>query len=344
MKETIVSSLPNAPSSEAILRHNSITIRDALKKFQAFAGLKVTGKLDAATVNKMKQKRCGRPDVIALRQQDKYKWKKNDLTYSIESLTNELSESEVREALKKASDTWSAVTRLTLNEISQKGDITVAFARRMHDDPWPFDGEGGVLAHATLPSSGILHFDSDEKWVYMNPKAIISYNTTDVLQVAVHEIGHVLGLEHSSDSDSIMAPFYREAIDNSGNYIIPKLSASDITNIQYLYGINDKKSNRQNPTAGYGNDFETDLSNTDNDSSSDRKIDINCPDEVDGIITTDGSNYLFSGNKVYEFGNTGIRKEYLLKNLFPNGPPFVQGALSNPREDKTLLFHERMVY
>ncbi|CAG9537330.1 unnamed protein product [Cercopithifilaria johnstoni] len=345
LKETIVSFLANAPSTEAIVRLNSVTISNALKRFQKFAGLKPTGKLDAVTGKKIQQKRCGRPDVLALQKRGKYKWKKNDLTYSIESLADDLSEREVRDAIRKACDTWSAVIPITLNEISKKADITVAFARRMHGDPWPFDGQGGVLAHATLPSSGILHFDSDEKWVYMNPKAISSYDSTDVLQVAVHEIGHVLGLEHSSDSDSIMAPFYQEIMDNNGNYIMPKLSVSDVKNIQHLYGVNDKQSKSRSSRTEYGSDSEADpTSNGNSNSNSDKKIDINCPDEVDGIITTNGSNYLFSNNKVYQFDQAGIIKEYSLKNLFPNGPPFVQGALSNPRTDKTLLFYEKMVF
>lgn len=37
------------------------------------------------------------------------------------------------------------MTPLTLNEITKKADITIAFARRMHNDPWPFDGEGENL-------------------------------------------------------------------------------------------------------------------------------------------------------------------------------------------------------
>lgn len=62
------------------------------------------------------------------------------------------------------------------------------------------------------------------------------------------------------------------------------------------------------------------------------------------LVLANGSDYLFSDDKVYKFDRGGIKKEYLLRNLFPNGPPFVQGALSNPRTDKTLLFYGGMVY
>jgi len=53
---------------------------------------------------------------------------------------------------------------------------------------------------------------------------------TNLLQVAVHEIGHSLGLGHSDVQSSIMAPFYRGY--NAGF----TLDQDDINGIRYLYG------------------------------------------------------------------------------------------------------------
>lgn len=53
---------------------------------------------------------------------------------------------------------------------------------------------------------------------------------TDLLLVAVHELGHTLGLQHSSVSGSVMSPYY------SYSYP-PKLSKDDESRIQLLYGV-----------------------------------------------------------------------------------------------------------
>ena len=92
-----------------------------------------------------------------------------------------------------AFDAWSRHIPLAFNEASarQQADIRVRFARRSHGDPWPFDGRGGVLAHATFPSDGQLHFDDDEQWAFMDGAKIsrhsrVKENAFQSLQFALH--------------------------------------------------------------------------------------------------------------------------------------------------------------
>lgn len=100
----------------------------------------------------------------------------------------------------------------------------VRFARRSHGDNAPFDGPGRVLAHAFFPENGRVHFDEDETYTVNGARGI------DLLAVAVHEIGHALGLHHSDVRGSIMWPSYNGYDPNL------KLDNDDIQGIQSLYG------------------------------------------------------------------------------------------------------------
>ena len=80
-----------------------------------------------------------------------------DLTWRLQNNNNDgLSRAQVEGVLEKAFGKWQAVTNLNFRKLhyasTTEADIEVKFINgRYHDDPYPFDGRGGTLAHAFYP-------------------------------------------------------------------------------------------------------------------------------------------------------------------------------------------------
>ncbi|XP_061665617.1 matrix metallopeptidase-21 [Syngnathoides biaculeatus] len=123
-----------------------------------------------------------------------------------EGYSSQLSVEEQRYIFRLAFRMWSEVSPLQFVEDNlsplEDIDIRLGFGTGRHlGCDQRFDGSGQEFAHAWF--LGDIHFDDDEHFTTPNSGSGIS-----LLKVAVHEIGHVLGLPHIYRPGSIMQPSY----------------------------------------------------------------------------------------------------------------------------------------
>lgn len=212
----------------------------AVRRYQRFYSLAPDGVVGPVTKGHLVQPRCGTPDYptspggfaagapFVLRG---CKYDRQDLTYALVNGTADLPGSREQEIVRQAFDVWSSVANLSFTEIDHGDhpDFRIAWRPGDHGDGSSFDGPGNTLAHAFYPPpcggphAGDLHFDEAELWVEgPGDGGIILLNT------AIHEIGHLLGLAHSQEFEAIMYAIY--APDRS------HLAQDDIDGVQTLYG------------------------------------------------------------------------------------------------------------
>ena len=173
------------------------------------------------------------------------KWSTTDLKYSFSNLLDGalpggLSAAVLEAAIEDALQVWSAVSPLRFTEAVDSGPApsdsgyTASTHPQLRFGHHYIDGGEGAntLAHAYFPSTtglgGDLHFDNGNTWTTRPSSTGI-----DIIEVATHEIGHAIGINHEETNDAIMNPYYGGRYSGPGTaYLLP----DDISGVQAQYG------------------------------------------------------------------------------------------------------------
>jgi hypothetical protein len=150
------------------------------------------------------------------------------LNYAFTTLTTKVPAAQVESEIQRAMKQWSAITNVQFQQVTNPGEtytVAIEFGTTVNGDPNPFTSLS-TLAHTYYPAppnpepiAGDMHFNPAETWHVGS--------TTDVYTVALHELGHSLGLGHTDNPSDVMYPYYRFGT---------PLSADDIAGVQSLYG------------------------------------------------------------------------------------------------------------
>jgi peptidoglycan hydrolase-like protein with peptidoglycan-binding domain len=202
-----------SPVSSAPVRNDVYDERtaEAVRAFQRSFGLPESGMVDDASRGIMVQARCGVPDMADPDDSNKWDitandWSSTDLTWrlmhtngqcEVNAMAGCMNQAQAEAAITAAFATWQGPSRHTFTKTTGAAVIEIRFkSTRANGTAW-----GAALAHAYLPADGgDVTINSNQYFSGASPTPGGYY---DLQSVLVHELGHSLGIHHTS----VISPF-----------------------------------------------------------------------------------------------------------------------------------------
>ena len=149
------------------------------------------------------------------------KWNKTSLNYYIDSTSSDIPSLDCINAIASSFAAWSDISDFTFTKVnnSANADITIKWDSDFSSNSVLAETGTSYNANTYIIIKAAIRFNDNVSWA-------INGSNYDVFKVAVHEIGHALGMRHSEYSDAIMYYAYNSA---------STLTADDICGLWSVY-------------------------------------------------------------------------------------------------------------
>ena len=342
-------------------------LSNGIKRVQQLYRMPVTGKINDEIIRIVRTPRCGMIDENLFDDSSvtsfsaEKGWLKLNLTWSLRNMHPRLPYDRQFTILRLAFKTWSmyspfVFTEIPANDNRRRADIEIEFERNSRgifpllenmaysSYPNPSDAPNGVYIRFNSAYTFTLDHDRTGMGFY---------------KVTLHQIGHTLGLRHSSDPTSIM--FFDPLFEIVYPYRIPN---NEINKLRFMYrdlienNSVDATTTTVSVTTNNNNDRnENDMFEFDGDDSDKKENDVNDDDndvEEGKLVTVvaaviNGELFVFKNEFFWRSkisSNTNDRKALLLNKMFNFGKTMnsIDAIYQRQHDERIVIFAGKEYY